>query len=97
MTNNVLTLIPSSNRRKSQVRSRHMGLLNTEVSWNQVGPDSFEATIELTVASDYFGCGNCGLVLDGAELIETADLPVVFNAQGSDEDVDYHEGDYGND
>ncbi|WP_374457006.1 hypothetical protein [Nocardioides sp.] len=72
-------------------------VLNTEVSWDQVGPDDFEATIELTVASDYFGCSNCGLVLDGAELIETADLPVVFNAQGSDEDMDYYEGEYGND
>lgn len=81
----------------------HVGLLegeevlSTEVSWQQLGPDDFEATIDLTVVSDYFGCSNCGLVLDSAELVETADLAVVFNAQGSDEDVDYYEGDYGND
>jgi len=72
-------------------------VMSTEILYGQVGPDDYEAVIELTVGSDRFSCAACGLVLDSPELIEAAGVNPTFSAEGSEAELAYYEGDYGND
>lgn len=71
-------------------------VLEAEVEWEQVGVDDYERTVTLTVASDYFSCPTCQLVLDRYDLIEQAGLATSFSAIGDQDDV-FEEPDYGND
>lgn len=65
-----------------------------EARTERIAENDFDVWVELTVVSDYFSCPTCRLVLDDAELIEAADLPGEFTAEG---DVGDLETDYGND
>lgn len=69
---------------------------NTEVNYEQVGEFDFDATVTLTVSSEYFSCPTCQLVLDSYELIEQAGLPDSFYTDGDESDV-FDDGGYGND
>lgn len=70
---------------------------DTDISVEQYDEGYWDSSITLTVASEYFSCPNCGLVLDTPDLIEEADLPVTFDVQGNDTDVQYYGEEYGND
>jgi hypothetical protein len=64
-----------------------------EVEWDR----DFGAIVTLSVATDYFGCSNCGLILDSYELVEEAGLDVTFETDGDESDLPDYEPDYGND
>lgn len=72
-------------------------ITDTDIDVEQYGEGYWGSSITLTVASDYFSCPHCGLVLDNYDLIEKADLPATFEAQGDDSDVEYYGAEYGND
>ncbi len=59
----------------------------------QIAEDDFDVWVELRVVSDYFSCAQCGLVLEGVELV-AAEMPDEFEAQG--DAADYVEAEYGN-
>jgi len=65
--------------------------------YEQVSEDDFDVYVDLTVTSDYFGCSNCGLILDTFELVEAADLDSSFAADGEPDNLDEYEYEYGND
>lgn len=62
---------------------------------DEVPGHGWQSWVELTVYSDFFGCENCHLVLDRHELIQIAELPETFTAEGEIED--FAEPEYGND
>jgi hypothetical protein len=80
-----------------------MGLIEGEeihdrdIESTQVDEDEWEYSVRLTVYSQYFSCSNCGLVLDRSELIEQAGIEPMFIVEGTDDDLPYFEGEYGND
>jgi hypothetical protein len=53
-------------------------------------------TFTLTIASEFFSCPHCHLVLDRLEYVEQAGLPLAFEIEGV-EDREYVESEYGND
>jgi hypothetical protein len=55
-----------------------------------------DVSVTLTIGADYFSCPTCQLVLNSYELLNQADLPTEFEAEGSVDDLD-REPDYGND
>jgi len=67
------------------------------VRYEQISEEDFDATVDITATADYFSCGGCGLVLDSYELVEQAGLDTSFDTQGDGGDIQYYEGDYGND
>jgi hypothetical protein len=69
---------------------------DTEVEWEQVDEDDYDAIVTLTVEAEYFSCPTCQLVLDGYELLAQAGLSESFITDGSADDI-FYEGDYGND
>lgn len=72
-----------------------MDVLDLNVQVEQSGDDDYYAWLEATVASDYFSCPLCHLVLDGFELISQAKLSESFNDVG---DITAQmEPEYGND
>ncbi|MDP3953195.1 hypothetical protein [Microbacterium sp.] len=71
-------------------------VLETDVHGGHAGP-GYDTPIELTIGAEYFGCSMCGLALDSYELLEAADLETSFTVEGDPDDLDYYEGDYGND
>lgn len=66
-----------------------------EIQTEQVSDFDYDTWVDLTVVSSYFSCSACRLVLDNADLIQTAGLDDFFTATGDVED--YFEPDYGND
>lgn len=68
---------------------------SSEMGYEQVAEEDWDAWIELTVFSDYFSCSTCRLVLDNVELIETVGLATEFLDFG--DPADLYEPDYGND
>lgn len=68
---------------------------DAELRQEQMDVDDYDVWMDLTVAADYFGCDHCRLVLDGAELVDRAGLPLDIGATGNV--ADYLEPDYGND
>lgn len=70
---------------------------DTDISVERYEEDYWESSITLTIASEYFSCAHCGLVLDTADLIDEAGLPVTFQIEGDDSDVEYYGEEYGND
>lgn len=81
----------------------HLGLLegddveDVEIEYQQIAEDDYEAVIDVTVTSEYFGCNNCGLILDTVELISLAGLDPSFPDEGGEEDITEYEYEYGND
>jgi len=67
------------------------------VRYEQISEEDFDAAVDITATADYFSCGGCGLVLDSYELVEQAGLDTSFDTQGDEGDIQYYEGDYGND
>lgn len=67
-------------------------VIDAEVTYERISEDEFDPFVTLAVASDYFSCSTCHLVLDGLDLIERAGLRDVFNAEGCWEDVVPHDG-----
>jgi hypothetical protein len=70
-------------------------VIEVEPRYERVGSDDYDVWVDLTVATDYFSCETCHLVLDSYELIEKAGLPLEFSDEG--DMADYYEPDYGND
>lgn len=70
-------------------------IVESDPRYEQSGPDDYDAWVDLTVATDYFGCETCHLILDSYELIDKAGLPLDFADTG--DLADYYEPDYGND
>lgn len=62
------------------------------IDWPSDPWDTPMETVE--VHADYFGCPNCWLVLDRAELLEEAGVPTTFSKEQEYDPADY---DYGND
>lgn len=60
--------------------------------WDDPGPE-----VTLEIAAEEFACDHCHLVLSGYELLENADLPTTFDAEGTLEDVaDLFDEEYNN-
>lgn len=68
---------------------------NSEIKYEQVGAEDFDAWAELSIGADYFSCSRCRLVLDGYELLEAAGVSLTFEATG--DASEYMEAEYGND
>ena len=66
------------------------------LAYDRLGPDDYDVWVDLTVGSDYFGCPNCHLVLDGYELVKAAGLDEGFDDVGSPAEYPHPE-EYGND
>jgi hypothetical protein len=66
-----------------------------ELHYEQLSEDDWDVHAEVTVLSDYFSCPTCHLVLDGAELLQAAEVPEDFQAEG--DPADFAEPEYGND
>lgn len=66
-----------------------------ELRYEQVAEDDFDVSADVAVYTDYFSCQNCRLVLDGAELLDAADLPAEFEVEG--DPADFADEEYGND
>ncbi|WBM80182.1 hypothetical protein KIV56_00915 [Cryobacterium breve] len=60
------------------------------------GDPIYQIYVWLEIASEYFSCNNCRLVLDGADFINLTELPQSFEVEGSDDDIEF-ESEYGND
>lgn len=71
--------------------------VDVQVRYEQISEEDFEATLDVTAGAGYFSCGNCGLVLDNYQLVEQAGFDATFDTQGDESDIDYYDGDYGND
>lgn len=70
-------------------------VLDSNVQVEQSSDDDYDAWLEVTVASDYFSCPVCHLVLDGFELISQTKISESFKDVG---DIAEHmEPEYGND
>lgn len=68
---------------------------NSEPHYEQVSDEDFDAWVDLTIGADYFSCATCRLIIDGYEVLESADLPLTFGDTG---DIgDYMAAEYGND
>lgn len=70
-------------------------VVDQNVVSEQIAEDDYELWVDLLIASEYFSCPRCRLVLDGYELLVQADLPDVFRDVG--DYGDYAEAEYGND
>lgn len=70
---------------------------DVEVRYERFSEDDFEVVLDVTANAEYFSCETCGLVLGSYELVEQAGLDTTFDTQGDEADVEYYEGDYGND
>ncbi|MFI8696686.1 hypothetical protein [Dietzia maris] len=70
--------------------------IDVQEEYERIDEDDYDYFITLTVSSDYFSCGDCGLVLDEYQLIEEADIADTFEVNGDVEDIE-HRGWYGND
>lgn len=68
---------------------------SSEIKYEQVGEEDFDAWADITVGADYFSCPRCRLILDSYELLEAAGVSVTFEATG--DASDYMEPEYGND
>lgn len=66
-----------------------------EIHYDQVAEDDWDVYAEVTVLSDYFSCPTCHLVLDGAELLNAAEIAQDFQAEA--DTADFAEPEYGND
>lgn len=62
----------------------------------RVGDDDYDLWVDLTIATDYFSCSNCHLVLDGFDVIEAAGAPETFETT-TDAVGEWLEPEYGND
>lgn len=72
-------------------------LTDTDINVEQYDEGYWASSITLTVASEYFSCPHCGLILDDYDLIAEAELPETFEIEGDDTDVMLYEPEYGND
>lgn len=71
-------------------------VIDVETEYEQVDADDYDVIVTLTVASEYFSCPHCGLVLDDYQVLEKAGIEDIFLTEGDSSDIAY-EGDYGND
>ena len=69
---------------------------NVETEYTAISRDDYEVVVTLTVASEYFSCPHCGLVLDDHQIMQEAGIEESFQEQGDSSDIPY-EGEYGND
>lgn len=70
-------------------------VIDQVVRHEQIAEDDADVWMDLTVASDYFTCPECRLVLDSYDLLVQAGLPGDFADEG--DYGDYAETEYGND
>ncbi|WP_033247451.1 hypothetical protein [Nocardia carnea] len=70
-------------------------ITDVDRQYDQLSEDYAEVRIELTVASDYFSCPRCRLVVDGWEVVKAAGVDEQFISAG--DHIDFDEGEYGND
>ena len=69
---------------------------DVETEYLRIDDDDYDVMVTLTVASEYFSCPHCGLVLDDYQVLEEAGIEETFQADGDSSDIPY-EGEYGND
>ena len=69
---------------------------DTDVQYEQISDEDYDAMVTLSVWADYFSCGRCGLIADGQEYLIALGLPESFDVEGDSSDID-HEPEYGND
>lgn len=70
--------------------------IDITTEYEQSSDGDYDVSVSLTVSSDYFSCGYCGLVLDQYQLLEQAGIADTFEVEGDVNDID--QGDeYGND
>lgn len=70
--------------------------LDTQLEVERYSDDDWGAAVTLTIASEHFGCSNCGLILATSDLLEGAGLPTSFHVEGDGDDLAI-EPEYGND
>lgn len=71
-------------------------VIDIRTEYEQIDEDDYDITDTLTVASDYFSCPHCGLVLDGYQILEEAGISPDFHVVRDGSDIPY-QGEYGND
>ncbi|SEC06987.1 hypothetical protein SAMN04489844_1617 [Nocardioides exalbidus] len=69
---------------------------DTDVQYERVGENDYDAIVTLTVDSEYFSCEHCGLALDDYQVLTEAGIADTFEVDGDSSDIE-HEGEYGND
>lgn len=70
--------------------------IDIEQEYEQISADDYDIKVTLTIGSDHFSCGHCGLVLAQYELLEQAGISDRFETEGDVDDID-HGDEYGND
>lgn len=71
-------------------------VIDEKIEYEQIDEDDFCVIVALTVASEYFSCPHCGLVLDDYQVLEEAGIKTTFHAERDGRDIPW-EGEYGND